>query len=154
MAHEMKKLLYLFLIFALLLVDGGKGQLGVAQEVLREFELSEAVAVAALAKQNEDLFVPAQSEPVAWPKRSPALFLAQRIRDEAHRFALSHHRQRRSRSGLASQLDSVPGIGPARRKALLRHFGSLDRIRAASLAELLETDKMTRPAAHSIKELL
>lgn len=138
----------------LLLVDGGKGQLGVAQEVLREFELSEAVAVAALAKQNEDLFVPAQSEPVAWPKRSPALFLAQRIRDEAHRFALSHHRQRRSRSGLASQLDSVPGIGPARRKALLRHFGSLDRIRAASLAELLKTDKMTRPAAHSIKELL
>jgi excinuclease ABC subunit C len=138
----------------LLLVDGGKGQLGVAQDVLRQFELSGAIAVAALAKPNEDLFVPGQIRPVVWPKRSPALFLAQRIRDEAHRFALSHHRQRRSKSGMASQLDNVPGIGPARRKALLRHFGSVERIRAASLAELLEAEKMTRRAAQSIKELL
>ena len=138
----------------LLLVDGGKGQLGIALAVLREFELSEAVPVAALAKQNEELFVPAQSKPVALAKHSPALFLAQRIRDEAHRFALAHHRQRRSKSGMASQLDNVPGIGPARRKALLRHFGSVERIRAASLAELLEAEKMTRRAAQSIKELL
>ena len=138
----------------LILVDGGKGQLGIALAVLDEFNLSETVSIAALAKQNEEIFVPTQSEPVALPKRSPALFLAQRIRDEAHRFALSHHRQRRSKSGIASQLDSVPGIGPARRKALLRHFGSLERIRAASLDELLKADKMTRPAAHSIKELL
>ena len=98
--------------------------------------------------------MPTQAEPVSLPKRSPALFLAQRIRDEAHRFALAHHRQRRSKSGLASQLDSVPGIGPARRKALLRQFGSLERIRAASLAELLHADGMTRPAAQSLKELL
>ncbi|MDP6792744.1 MAG: excinuclease ABC subunit UvrC, partial [Anaerolineales bacterium] len=138
----------------LLLVDGGKGQLGIALEVLREFELSETVSIAALAKQNEEIFVPTQAEPVSLPKRSPALFLAQRIRDEAHRFALAHHRQRRSKSGLASQLDSVPGIGPARRKALLRQFGSLERIRAASLAELLHADGMTRPAAQSLKELL
>ena len=138
----------------LLLVDGGKGHLAIAEAVLREFKLSDTVAVAALAKQNEELFVPSHSEPVAVPKRSPAIFLAQRIRDEAHRFALAHHRQRRTKSGLASQLDSVPGIGPARRKALLRHFGSLEHIRAASLADLLQADGMTRPAAKSVKELL
>ncbi len=138
----------------LLLVDGGKGHLAIAEAVLREFKLSNTVAVAALAKQNEELFVPSHSEPVAVPKRSPAIFLAQRIRDEAHRFALAHHRQRRTKSGLASQLDSVPGIGPARRKALLRHFGSLEHIRAASLADLLQANGMTRPAAKSVKELL
>ena len=138
----------------LLLVDGGKGQLGIALAMLREFKLSDSVCVAALAKQNEELFVPGQAAPVALPPRSPALFLAQRIRDEAHRFALAHHRQRRRKSGLASRLDSVPGIGPARRKALLRHFGSLEHIRAASLTELLQADGMTRPAAQSVKELL
>ena len=138
----------------LLLVDGGKGQLAIALAVLREFKLSDSVCVAALAKQNEELFVPGQVAPVALPPHSPALFLAQRIRDEAHRFALAHHRQRRRKSGLASRLDSVPGIGPARRKALLRHFGSLEHIRAASLTELLQADGMTRPAAQSVKELL
>ncbi len=138
----------------LLLVDGGKGQLGIALAMLREFKLSDSVCVAALAKQNEELFVPGQAAPVALPPRSPALFLAQRIRDEAHRFALAHHRQRRRKSSLASRLDSVPGIGPARRKALLRHFGSLKHIRAASLTELLQADGMTRPVAQSVKELL
>ena len=138
----------------LLLVDGGKGQLGIAQAVLQQFELCQVVSVAALAKENEDLFVPKQSKPVALPKRSLGLLLAQRIRNEAHRFALTHHRQRRSKSSIRSQLDSVPGIGPVRRRALLRHFGSLDRIRTATLAELLQADGMTRPAAQSLKEVL
>ena len=135
-------------------MDGGKGQLRIAQTVLSEFALSDVISVASLAKHNEDLFVPNQSKPLSLPKSSSALFLAQRIRDEAHRFALAHHRIRRSKSGLVSHLDSVPGIGPARRKALLRHFGSLERIRSASLAELLDADGMTRPAAQSIKEML
>ena len=138
----------------LLLVDGGKGQLGIAMAVLREFEIGDSVAVAALAKKNEEIFVPSQSKPLALPKHSPALFLAQRIRDEAHRFALAHHRQRRSKSAMTSKLDNVPGIGPARRKALLRRFGSIERIRAASLAELLQADGVTRPVAQSLKDQL
>ena len=137
-----------------LIVDGGKGQLGIAQAVLQEFELSRVISIAALAKENEDLFVPKQSNPVTLPKRSPGLLLAQRIRDEAHRFALTHHRQRRGKLSVRSQLDSVPGIGPVRRKALLRHFGSLDRIRTATLSELLQANGMTRPAAQSLKEVL
>lgn len=138
----------------LLLVDGGKGQLGVAQAILHQFELSQAISLAALAKENENFFLPQQPKPVALPKHSLGLLLAQRIRDEAHRFALTHHRQRRGKASIRSQLDSVPGIGPVRRRALLRHFGSLDRIRAATLAELLQADSMTRPAAQSLKEVL
>ena len=121
---------------------------------MHQFELSQAISLAALAKENENFFLPQQPNPVALPKHSLGLLLAQRIRDEAHRFALTHHRQRRGKASIRSQLDSVPGIGPVRRRALLRHFGSLDRIRAATLAELLQADSMTRPAAQSLKEVL
>jgi excinuclease ABC subunit C len=138
----------------LLLIDGGKGQLGVAMEVLKEFGLFEAVPVCSLAKQQEEIFLPGDSKAVLLPRRSQGLYLVQRARDEAHRFGLEHHRARRSKMGIASQLDSVPGIGPTRRKALLKRFGSLQGIRAASLDDLLTVKGMTRAAAEAVKATL
>lgn len=135
----------------LLMVDGGKGQLGVAVEVLQEFGLFEAVPVCSLAKQQEEIFLPGQGHSVLLPRRSQGLYLVQRVRDEAHRFGITHHRSLRSKTGLASQLDAIPGIGPARRKALLKQFGSLDGIRAASLEELLTVKGLTRAAAEALK---
>jgi excinuclease ABC subunit C len=135
----------------LLMIDGGKGQLGVAVEVLKEFGLFEAVPVCSLAKQQEEIFLPGQSHSLLLPRRSQGLFLVQRVRDEAHRFAIEHHRTRRGKIGIASQLDAIPGIGPTRRKALLKRFGSLDGIREASLEELLSVKGMTRDAAEAVK---
>jgi excinuclease ABC subunit C len=89
-----------------------------------------------LAKQREEIFFPSRVDPLMLPRHSPALYLMQRIRDEAHRYGITSHRQKRTALGLASQLDAIPGIGPARRKALLRHFGSMEGIRAATLEEL------------------
>ncbi len=120
----------------LLIVDGGRGQLGVAVEVLEKYGLTERVPVAGLAKQQEEIFVPGQSRPLILPRRSQGLYLLQRIRDEAHRFAIAQHRERRAKMGIASQLDAIPGIGPARRKALLAAFGSLSAIRAASVEQI------------------
>ncbi len=120
----------------LLIVDGGKGQLGAAVEVLEKYGLRDRVPVAGLAKQREELFVPGRGDPLLLPRRSQGLYLMQRIRDEAHRFAITQHRARRTKLGIASQLEAIPGIGPARRRALLRRFGSLDAIRAASVEEI------------------
>ena len=122
----------------LLIVDGGKGQLGVAVEVLKEHGLFEAVPVVGLAKQQEELFLPGRPDSILLPRKSQGLYLIQRVRDEAHRFAITAHRAQRAKLGLASQLDSIPGIGPARRRQLLKRFGSLDGIRAASVEELAE----------------
>ncbi|OGO49552.1 MAG: excinuclease ABC subunit C [Chloroflexi bacterium RBG_16_63_12] len=138
----------------LLIIDGGKGQLGVAVEVLKAFEVFERVPVCGLAKQQEEIFLPGKSDSILLPRRSQGLFLVQRVRDEAHRFALTHHRTLRGKIGLASQLDAIPGIGPARRKALLKRFGSLDGIRDASLEELASVRGMTREAAQAVKESL
>jgi len=138
----------------LLIVDGGRGQLGVALEVLESFGLRDRVPVAALAKREEAIFLPDRAESVRLSPGSQGLFLLQRIRDEAHRFAVSHHRLRRRQAGLASELDAVPGIGPARRKALLRAFGSLARIRAASVEELAAVPGISRALAETIKEHL
>jgi excinuclease ABC subunit C len=138
----------------LLIIDGGKGQLGVAVEVLKEHGLFERVPVCGLAKQQEEIFLPGRPDSILLPRRSQGLFLVQRVRDEAHRFALTHHRSIRGKIGLASQLDAIPGIGPARRKALLRRFGSLDGIREASLDELMSVRGMTREAAEAVKESL
>ncbi len=96
----------------LLIVDGGKGQLGVAVEVLAEFGLTEVVPVTGLAKQHEELFLPGRPDSIMLPPGSQGLFLVQRIRDEAHRFAITSHRAKRSKVAVASQLDAVPGIGP------------------------------------------
>ena len=95
--------------------------------------------------------LPGRPESILLPRRSQGLFLVQRVRDEAHRFALEHHRTRRGQIGLASILDSIPGIGPARRKALLKRFGSLDGIREATTDELLSVRGMTREAAEAVK---
>jgi len=138
----------------LLIVDGGKGQLSVAVEVLKEFDLFGQVPVAGLAKRREEIFLPGRPKPVLLPRRSQGLFLVQRVRDEAHRFAITHHRQRRRRAGVASQLDSIPGIGPARRKALLKALGSLDGIRAASVEQLAAVPGISSVVALAIKEHL
>jgi len=138
----------------LLIVDGGKGQLGVAVEVLAEFGLTEVVPVVGLAKQREELFLPGRADSILLPPASQGLFLVQRIRDEAHRFAITAHREKRGKVAIASELDAIPGIGPARRKALLKHFGSLEAIRQASVAELAAVPGMTVAAAQSVRERL
>lgn len=139
----------------LLLIDGGKGQLNVAVEVLREFNLTERVPVAALAKQFEELFLPDQPRPVILPRTSPALYLVQRVRDEAHRFAVTSHRQRRDKMGMASRLETIPGVGPKKRKALLKAFGnSIDAIRSASVDDLVKVSGINVQLAETIKELL
>jgi len=137
----------------LILIDGGKGQLNAALEALEECGLDDLVVVG-LAKKNEELFLPGQSDPVILPRGSQGLFLVQRVRDEAHRFAIAHHRSVRRKAGLASQLDAVPGIGPKRRSALLKQFGSLDAIRAASLEELVAVPGMTHKTAQAVKDFL
>lgn len=138
----------------LLIIDGGKGQLGVAVEVLAEFNLTERVPVCGLAKQHEEIFLPGQPVSIYLPRRSPALYLVQRVRDEAHRFALTSHRARRSKLGLASQLDSIPGIGPAKRRALLTQFGSIEGIRQASDDELQQVKGITRKVVQALRAAL
>lgn len=138
----------------LLLVDGGKGQLSRAVAVLERFDLLDQIPVAGLAKQHEDLFVPGRSAPVLLPRKSQGLYLIQRVRDEAHRFAITSHRKRRTRTGLASRLDAIPGIGPARRKALLTRFGSIDDIKAAEVEQLIAIPGITHQIAHAIKSHL
>jgi len=137
-----------------LIVDGGKGQMGRAVGVMEKFALGGKIPLAGLAKQNEALFLPGQADPLVLGRQSQALYLIQRIRDEAHRFAISAHRNRRAKLGLASRLDKVPGIGPARRKALLGKFGSIEGILGASAEELAQTPGIPANLAHTIKEIL
>jgi excinuclease ABC subunit C len=139
------------LIPDLLVVDGGKGQLNTALEVLDEYGLRDQVPAVGLAKREEEIFMPDRSDPVVLPRTSEGLYLMQRIRDEAHRFAITYHRQLRSSRTITSQLDEVPGIGPKRRSALLKHFGSIEAIRAASLEELAAVPGMTHKAAEQLK---
>lgn len=121
----------------LLIVDGGRGQLNVALEVLREFGLQDNFLTVGLAKRFEELWLPGAQRPLLLPARDQALYLLQRIRDEAHRFAITSHRRRRRKQGMASRLEAIPGIGPVKRKALLQGFSnSIDNIRAASTEEL------------------
>ncbi|MGC9334358.1 MAG: excinuclease ABC subunit UvrC, partial [Anaerolineae bacterium] len=138
----------------LVVVDGGKGQLNIAREVLQEFGLDDQVPVIGLAKQEEEVFVPERAEPLQLPRNSEGLYLLQRIRDEAHRFAISYHRRVRGKQTIRSQLDEIPGIGPKRRSALLKHFGSIEAIRNASVDELAAVPGMTRPAAEQVKATL
>jgi excinuclease ABC subunit C len=135
----------------LIIIDGGKGQLGRAVSVLEKYELSSKVPVVGLAKQQEEIFFPHKSEPLLLPRHSQGLYLVQRIRDEAHRYGITAHRKKRTKLGMASQLDSIPGIGPTRRKSLLKHFGSVDKIRAATIEELSAVNGMNRATAESIK---
>jgi excinuclease ABC subunit C len=135
----------------LIIIDGGKGQLGRVVKVLEQFDLFDKVPVVGLAKQEEEIFFPHNSQPLLLPRHSQGLYLVQRIRDEAHRYGITAHRARRSKQGMASQLDSIPGIGPTRRKALLKHFGSMDKIKEASIEELAAVKGMNNTAAESIK---
>jgi excinuclease ABC subunit C len=120
----------------LLLVDGGKGQLGVAVRVLEELGLDGEISVASLAKQFEEVFVPGRPDPVRIPRRSEALYLLQRIRDEAHRFAITYHRQLRGKRMTTSVLDGIPGLGPARKKRLVKELGGVNAVKSSDLATL------------------
>jgi len=135
----------------LLIVDGGKGQLARAIKVLDEFDLSEKVPVVGLAKQQEEFFLPGKKDSVILDNHSQGFYLIQRIRDEAHRFAITAHRTKRSKVGLASRLDSIPGIGPTRRRELLAKFGSIDGILAAADEELSGIKGITIELAQLIK---
>jgi excinuclease ABC subunit C len=120
----------------LLLVDGGKGQLGVATRVLEELGLDKEIPTAALAKQFEEVFVPGRPDPIRIPRRSEALYLLQQIRDEAHRFAITYHRNLRGKRMTTSVLDDIPGLGPARRKRLVKELGGMAAVNNASLESL------------------
>jgi excinuclease ABC subunit C len=121
----------------LLLVDGGKGQLGVAERVVRELGLEDEIELASLAKQFEEVYRPGQAAPIRLRRGSDALYLLQRVRDEAHRFAITFHRERRGKRMTASVLDGIPGLGPARRTRLVKEMGGVNAVKAASLEELL-----------------
>lgn len=135
----------------LLIVDGGKGQLAVALDVLDAFDLRGVVPAIGLAKRFEEVYRSVHGTPLRLEASAPGLHLLQRIRDEAHRFAIIYHRQRRSQRGIASQLDAIPGIGPVKRRALLKHFGSIEAIRAASLEELKQVPGISEALGHAIK---
>ncbi len=136
----------------LVLIDGGKGHLAAALEVLEDLELD--LPVLALAKEKEEVFLPGRSEPLDLPETSPALHLLRHVRDEAHRFAVGYHRLLRRKRARRSELDGIPGVGPVRRTALLRVFGSAERIRAASVEELAAVPEVGEAAARRIWEHL
>jgi len=137
----------------LLIVDGGRGQLNAALDAMRDLGV-EHIPAAGLAKQHEELFVKDMSEPIVLPRTSQALYLVQRVRDEAHRFAVTYHRKLRGKAGIQSALDSIPGVGPKRKKALLRKFGSLKAIREAGIDDIAATLGFTRTLAQRVKEAL
>ena len=141
------------LVPALVLIDGGRGHLTAAQQVFLELGITN-IPLASIAKQREEIFLPHQPEPVLLPRTSQGLYLVQRVRDEAHRFAITYHRQRRSKASTQSALDSVPGIGPKRRRLLLRQFGSVERLRKASVEEIAGAPGLTWALAHKIKDVL
>jgi len=134
----------------LVIIDGGKGHLGAALQVFLELGIDD-VPLSSLAKENEELFVPYSPEGIVLPRNSQALFLVQRVRDEAHRFAISFHRQRRSKQSIQSAIDLVPGIGPKRKRMLMRKFGSLKGIREAPLEDIAAVPGMTMRVARALK---
>ena len=137
----------------LLVIDGGKGQLNAVLEVLANLALHD-IPILGLAKQREEIFLPGESNPITLAERSEARKLLQRVRDEAHRFAITYHRTIRSKHSFGSLLDKIPGIGTKRKVALLQHFGSVDAIREAPVEALASAPKMNRSVAQKIKEHL
>ena len=137
----------------LVIVDGGKGQLSAAVGVLDELGITD-VPLSGLAKRFEELYLPGRADPVVLPRRSQALYLVQRIRDEAHRFAITYHRDVRGKRALRSELDEIAGIGPGRKKALLKRFGSVRRIREASVEEVAATPGISPDLAARLKAQL
>jgi excinuclease ABC subunit C len=137
----------------LVLIDGGKGQLNSALTALKEVGAG-SIPVASLAKENEDIFIPGRKSPISLPRTSPGLQILQQLRDEAHRFAISYHQRLRRRQAFKSPLDGIPGIGPKRKRSLLREFGSVKNIRAASAEELTAAEGITPELASRIKQYL
>jgi excinuclease ABC subunit C len=137
---------------SLIVVDGGRGQLAVAERVLSEHGLS--IPAIGLAKRLEEVYIPGQPEPLTIARGSESLFLLQHIRDEAHRFAITYHRAKRAKRAIHSVLDDIPGVGMTRKKALLRHFGSLARLRAATVVEIAATPGIGPSLARVIYEHL
>ena len=141
----------------LVIIDGGKGQLGAALAALGEIGVdvgAGGLPVVGLAKQFEEIFRPGHTQPVLLPRSSQALFLVQRVRDEAHRFAVTFHQQVRAKRQVGSRLDRIDGIGPKRKKALMLRFGSLTGIRAATDDELLAVPGITRTIVAQLREQL
>ena len=136
----------------LVIIDGGKGQLNAALESLHEVGFE--TRVVGLAKENEEIFLPGQSWPIVLDRDSQALYLVQRVRDEAHRFAVSFHRQKRERAAVRSALDDLRGVGPKRKKALIQAFGSVKRIREASEEQIATVEGIGRELARQIKTQL
>ncbi|MGI8684768.1 MAG: excinuclease ABC subunit UvrC [Acidimicrobiales bacterium] len=136
----------------LLLVDGGKGQLAVALRVVEELGLEDEIPVAALAKQFEEVFLPGRSDPVRIPRRSEALYLLQRVRDEAHRFAITYHRQLRAKRMTRSVLDDIPGLGPTRRARLLKELGGVTAVKKASPETLAALPWLPDKVAQAVHE--
>jgi excinuclease ABC subunit C len=137
----------------LVLIDGGKGHLSAALQVFLELGIDN-IPLASLAKENEELFVPQMAEPVVLPRTSPALFIVQRARDEAHRFAITYHRKLRSKASRKSILDSIQGIGPKRKKRLLATFGSLKGLREATLEQVTALPGFPQALAQRLKDLI
>ena len=137
----------------LILIDGGKGHLNAALKVRQELGI-DSISVASLAKENEDVFVPGKPGPVDIPRDSPALHILQRARDEAHRFAISYHQKLRRKEGIASILDNIPGIGPKRKRALIKQFGSIEAIKKASIEEIGQIESITSTIAQKVKQYL
>ena len=133
----------------LLVIDGGRGQLNVALQVLERFGLSHIPAIG-LAEQNEDIILPDSDIPITLDRRDPALHIVERIRDEAHRFAITYHRSLRAKNALMSELDKIDGMGPKRKRALFDAFVSLDAIKAATEEELAAARGMTKTAAKAV----
>src|SRR5258708_1140217 len=136
----------------LIIIDGGKGQLSAAMEVLQELRID--IPTVGLAKENEEIFTPGSPDSIILPRSSQGLYMVQRIRDEAHRFGITYHRKLRSDRTFKSVLDEIPGIGPKRKQALMKHFGSVRAISAASLEELAGLDGMTKDSAEKVKEYI
>jgi excinuclease ABC subunit C len=137
---------------SLVVVDGGKGQLGICSKVLADMGLD--IPHIGLAKRLEEVYVPGQPEPLMIPRGSEALFILQHIRDEAHRFAITYHRQKRAKRALVSPLDEVAGVGPSRKKALLKRFGSLTKLRDASVDDIAATPGIGPELANAVYERL
>jgi excinuclease ABC subunit C len=137
----------------LVLIDGGKGQLNAALSAMGELGVT-SVPVASLAKENEEIYLSRRAKSIVLPRRSPGLKLLQRLRDEAHRFALGYYHRVHRRESFVSAFDGIPGIGPRRKRALLKRFGSVQAVREASLQEMVATSGMTEKLARKVKESL
>jgi len=138
----------------LMIVDGGKGQLSSAFEILNDFKLEGTQPIIGLAKKQEHVFLPNQSDPIVLDDHSPILHLLQRIRDEAHRFAITYHKKLRSKALTTSILDQIPSIGPKRKQLRIQHFGSVEGIRDAAIDELRSVTGINQKIAEDIKRSL